>query len=79
MVNNESAEILRLFNSGFQGCATHPENDLHPESKSEQIDYFVSHRHINPFGIFPDGPVLDFESPTVGVGEEPSPNRMTIA
>ena len=25
--------------------------------------YFESHRHINPFGIVPDGPELDFESP----------------
>jgi len=25
--------------------------------------YFESHKHINPFGIVPDGPDLDFESP----------------
>ncbi len=25
--------------------------------------YFESHRHINPFGIVPDGPELDFEQP----------------
>jgi putative glutathione S-transferase len=25
--------------------------------------YFESHRHINPFGIVPEGPVLDFEAP----------------
>ena len=25
--------------------------------------YFESHTHINPFGIVPDGPALDFEAP----------------
>lgn len=25
--------------------------------------YYRSHRHINPYGIVPDGPVLDFEAP----------------
>ena len=25
--------------------------------------YFASHRNINPLGIVPDGPALDFESP----------------
>lgn len=25
--------------------------------------YYESHRHINPFGIVPDGPELDFETP----------------
>ena len=25
--------------------------------------YYASHRHINPFGIVPDGPALDFEAP----------------
>jgi putative glutathione S-transferase len=25
--------------------------------------YYESHRHINPSGIVPDGPALDFESP----------------
>ena len=178
IVNNESAEILRMFNSEFQSCATRPDLDLYAEGKRKQIDelngwiypsinngvyrcgfatkqaaysrafkelfealdraekvlagsryltgselteadvrlfttlvrfdavyvthfkcnlkrivdypniwgytrdifqtagiaetvnmehikthYFVSHRHINPLGIIPDGPALDFESP----------------
>jgi len=25
--------------------------------------YYESHRHINPFGIVPDGPLLNFEDP----------------
>jgi putative glutathione S-transferase len=25
--------------------------------------YFESHRHINPFGIVPDGPEIDFDLP----------------
>jgi len=25
--------------------------------------YFESHKHINPFGIVPDGPEIDFEAP----------------
>jgi putative glutathione S-transferase len=38
IVNNESAEILRMFNSEFQNCATRLELDLYPESKRNQID-----------------------------------------
>lgn len=38
IVNNESAEILRIFNSEFQSCATTPDLDLYPESKRKQID-----------------------------------------
>ncbi len=38
IVNNESAEILRMFNSEFQSCATTPDLDLYPESKRKQID-----------------------------------------
>ena len=40
IVNNESAEILRMFNSEFQSCATRPDLDLYPESKRKQIDEF---------------------------------------
>jgi putative glutathione S-transferase len=25
--------------------------------------YFESHTHINPFGIVPDGPLLNFDEP----------------
>ena len=38
IVNNESAEILRMFNSEFQGLATRPDLDLYPEKKRKQID-----------------------------------------
>jgi putative glutathione S-transferase len=38
IVNNESAEILRMLNSEFQGCATDPDLDLYPEGKRIQID-----------------------------------------
>jgi putative glutathione S-transferase len=38
IVNNESSEILRMFNSEFQGFATKPDLDLYPESKRKQID-----------------------------------------
>jgi putative glutathione S-transferase len=38
IVNNESAEILRMFNSEFQSCAKRPNVDLYPESKRNQID-----------------------------------------
>ena len=40
IVNNESAEILRMFNSEFQSCATRPDLDLYPESKRKQINEF---------------------------------------
>jgi putative glutathione S-transferase len=38
IVNNESAEILRMFNSEFQHCASNRDLDLYPEDKREQID-----------------------------------------
>jgi putative glutathione S-transferase len=38
IVNNESAEILRMFNSEFQSCATNRDLDLYPENKRKQID-----------------------------------------
>ena len=38
IVNNESAEILRQFNSELQSCATRPDLDLYPEGKRKQID-----------------------------------------
>jgi putative glutathione S-transferase len=38
IVNNESAEIIRMFNSEFQDFAGNPGIDLYPESKREQID-----------------------------------------
>jgi hypothetical protein len=31
IVNNESSEILRMFNSAFQDMSTHAEVDLYPE------------------------------------------------
>jgi putative glutathione S-transferase len=38
IVNNESAEIIRIFNSEFQSDATTPDRDLYPKSKRKQID-----------------------------------------
>ena len=38
IVNNESAEILRMLNSEFQNCATRQDVDLYPESQRKQID-----------------------------------------
>ena len=38
IVNNESAEIIRMLNSEFQEFATNPGIDLYPESKRGQID-----------------------------------------
>ena len=38
IVNNESSEILRMFNSEFQGFATRPDLDLYPENQRKQID-----------------------------------------
>jgi putative glutathione S-transferase len=34
--------------------------------------YFESHRHINPSGIVPDGPEIDFEAPPDRVASTPS-------
>ena len=38
IVNNESAEILRIINSEFQSCSKRPDVDLYPASKRRQID-----------------------------------------
>lgn len=38
IVNNESSEIIRHFNSGFQALAKHPEVDLYPPHLRDHID-----------------------------------------
>jgi len=38
MVNNESSEIIRMFNSAFDAIATHPERDYYPEPLRAEID-----------------------------------------
>lgn len=38
IVNNESSEILRMFNAEFQDLAKHPEIDLYPEELRGEID-----------------------------------------
>lgn len=38
IVNNESSEIIRMFNTEFNQWAVHPELDFYPEALCEQID-----------------------------------------
>jgi putative glutathione S-transferase len=38
IVNNESGEILRMFNSAFDALATHPLHDLYPPERRPEID-----------------------------------------
>ena len=38
IVNNESSEITRMFNSDFDGVADHPERDYYPAALRPQID-----------------------------------------
>ncbi|MCE2831711.1 MAG: glutathione S-transferase family protein [Oxalobacteraceae bacterium] len=38
IVNNESSEIIRMFNTEFDAFARHPEIDLYPENLRSQID-----------------------------------------
>ncbi|GAM19061.1 hypothetical protein SAMD00019534_022360, partial [Acytostelium subglobosum LB1] len=40
IVNNESAQILRIFNSELNNLAKHPEIDLYPEAQRKDIDAF---------------------------------------
>ncbi len=49
IVNNESAEIIRLFNSEFQQFAKNPSLDLYPDDLTAQIDALNSwiYRDIN--------------------------------
>jgi putative glutathione S-transferase len=42
IVNNESSDILRMFNSEFQALATAPQVDLYPEELREAIDHVNS-------------------------------------
>ena len=37
IVNNESSEILRMFNSEFNHLAKHPELDLYPVRQSDEL------------------------------------------
>ena len=46
IVNNESSEIIRLFNSEFQGVARQPGLDLYPGSLRTAIDACLSLIHI---------------------------------
>ncbi|ELR25249.1 glutathione Stransferase domain containing protein [Acanthamoeba castellanii str. Neff] len=38
IVNNESSEIIRMFNTEFNAFAKHPEVDLYPAEQREEID-----------------------------------------
>ncbi len=38
IVNNESAEIIRMLNSAFQTCSSRPELDLYPAALRSEID-----------------------------------------
>lgn len=38
IVNNESAEIIRMFNSAFDDFAEHPERDYYPQDLRTEID-----------------------------------------
>ena len=38
IVNNESSEIIRIFNSAFNALATNPSLDLYPEALRKEID-----------------------------------------
>lgn len=49
IVNNESAQIVFIFNSAFNKLAKHPELDLYPEHLQKEIDEVNSwiYPHIN--------------------------------
>jgi putative glutathione S-transferase len=38
IVSNESADIVRMFNSAFDAVAAHPDRDYYPEKLREEID-----------------------------------------
>ncbi|MDB9527979.1 glutathione S-transferase C-terminal domain-containing protein [Oscillatoria sp. CS-180] len=46
IVNNESADIIKILNEGFDEYAAHPELDLYPEDLREQIEAW--NRRIYP-------------------------------
>jgi putative glutathione S-transferase len=67
IVSNESSEIIRMFNSAFDKVAR--ELYQYPGVKATvsfthiKNHYYQSHRTINPTGIVPIGPYLDFSLP----------------
>ena len=56
IVNNESSEIIRMFNSAFNKFSTNPELDLYPESlrtKIDEVNEWVYHGINN--GVYKSG------------------------
>jgi putative glutathione S-transferase len=43
IVNNESSEIIRMFNTEFNSLSSKPELDLYPEALREEIDKINAH------------------------------------
>jgi glutathionyl-hydroquinone reductase len=56
IVNNESSEIIRMFNSEFNACAGRPKLDLYPEPWRPAIDHWNKRiqAHVN-LGVYRAG------------------------
>ena len=69
IVNNESSDIIRMFNSAFDALTgTRELHQMPGIAETIAIDeckthHYGCHRHINPTGIVPIGPMLDFTTP----------------
>jgi len=51
IVNNESTEILRIFNSQFQSLCTHPEVDLYPAELEKEVSLGRREERVEGGGI----------------------------
>lgn len=63
MVNNESSEIIRMFNSAFDAIAIHPERDYYPEPLRAEINAVNERifRSVN-IGVYKSGFAISQEA-----------------
>jgi putative glutathione S-transferase len=68
IVNNESSDILRMFNASFNNLAKNPELDLYPENLRAKIDE-VGLFHATDCCILPSGAVNCASPLTAGISD----------
>jgi hypothetical protein len=76
IVNNESSDILRIFNSAFNALAKHPEVDLYPEGTVNIIILSQVQVLCCGLGMPPDGPALLCALMTCAPPHQPSMRRL---
>ncbi|PUB11849.1 hypothetical protein [Yoonia sediminilitoris] len=64
IVSNESADIIRMFNSAFDGIGATP-GDYYQETERTEIDALNARIYdtVNPTRVVPNGPTIDYAAP----------------